>query len=205
VKLAEIFNAVPDRSALVEDHAINANATLPTFDPRYSKIVGTIDGRDVWGSRCFPQHHVFALRAGENVEAFIVLRDATVTEHNAHPLTRMFVSPDADKRGYVTALILFVTKKLQLRLILTHDEPLTSDGWSWVTSAIRHNRISAFNAQTGVALTADDIASDRTVGGKTDLAVLIEKCSSPDALFGSGEYRQLNEMIYVIEENSKFD
>ena len=187
---------------------MNAAVTLPDFNPRYAKIVGTMDGLDVWLTRFFGEkYNTFAFRDGEELLAFVVVGSSST--HDAYPLVRMWASPNHRGRGLTTALVMFMTKKLNTRLVIRADEPLTDEGWNWLIKAVQRNKVKAINAATGTALTADDIKSDkmkqRNTGAKTDLSVVIERDVSRYDLFGSGGHRQLNEVVYVVDGKEGLD
>lgn len=208
MKLSDLMAAVPDLSSLHEDYAVNAAVTLPDFNPRYTKVVGTMDGLDVWLTRFFGEdYNTFAFRNGEELLAFVVVGSTPLQD--AYPLVRMWSAPNHRGRGLTTALVMFMTKKLNTRLVIRDDEPLTDEGWNWLIKAVQRNKVKAINAATGAALTADDIKSDkmkqRSTGAKTDLSVIIERDVSRYDLFGSGGHRQLNEVVYVVDGKEGLD
>ncbi len=196
MKLQDIFTIVPTYLDLLhEDHGISLDSTdIPDFNPRYSKIVGTFDNKDVWASRYYPGHHVFAFIEQEQLMAFIVIKDNLV--NNCHPLTRLWSTPSKNTIGYITALVLFVLRKLQLPLIITPDEPLTTHGWNWLIKNVKREKIIAYN-QNKIRLTADDIFDDKLKNTKTTLSVILESHPSNFPIFGNG-YRQLSEPNLVI-------
>lgn len=209
MKLRDIFSAMPTQSTFHEDYAIDAAITFPDFNSRYAKIVGTFDGLDVWDTRFFePNHHTFAFRneSGKAI-AFVVIEENMF--NGAHPLVRMWSDKEHRKRGLITALILFITKKLQLRLIIKSDEPLTDQGRNWLVAAVKSNKIKAINAATNRPLTIDDVTKDienrKSINTHTDLSVIIESGKSRYPLFGSGGHRQLNEMIFVVDGPDEID
>ena len=206
--LLDLMTSMPDLSSLHEDYAVNAAVTLPDFNPRYAKIVGTMDGLDVWLTRFFGvEYDTFAFRDGDELLAFVVV--GSTPSQNAYPLVRMWSSPNHRGRGLTTALVMFITKKLNTSLVILDDEPLTDEGWNWLIKAVQRNRVKAVNAATGAALSADDIKSDKmnqhNTGAKTDLSVIIERDVSRYSLFGSGGHRQLNEVVYVVDGAEDLD
>jgi spermidine/putrescine-binding protein len=198
VKLQDLFECIPSDLALMnEDYATDINMReLPDFNPRYAKVVGTFDGMDVWLTKYFSGYLTFAFRTGETLDAFIILKDEQYKD--AYPLTRIWSS---GKKGYVTALILFLLRKKHIKLILSHDEPLTDDGWRWLSNSIIRNKFKIKNANTGLPVSYEDIINDKkhiiTSDESSPLEVILESHKSREKLFGTG-YRQLPEMIYVI-------
>lgn len=208
MRVADILCAMPEMTLMHEDFAVHPAITIPDFNPRYSKIVGTMDGLDVWLTRFFGEkYNTFAYKDGEQAIAFVVVE--SLPTDSAYKLVRIWSDSKHRGRGLVTALILFLTKKLNMRLLLQNDEPLTDDGWDWLIRAVHHNKIKAFDASTSQQLNAKQLKQDRKLqkktGGKTDLSIIIERDISRFPLFGSGGYRQLNEMIYVIDGPLKLD
>lgn len=208
MKLSDILQAMPDLSLVHEDLAVSAATSLPDFNPKYSKVVGTMDGHEVWLTRFFgEEYNTFAFREWTTLLAFIVVNAHPVGD--AYPLVRLWTSPHYRGRGFVTALVLFVTKKLGSRLILMKEEPLIDDGWNWLIKAVERKKITALDASSGQQLTSDDIQRDyqrrKNSSHETELSVIIERSTSRFPMFGSGGYRQLNEMVYVVDGNEGLD
>jgi GNAT superfamily N-acetyltransferase len=200
MKIKEVFTLLPSMSYFIEDHAIDANISIPDFNPRYAKIVGTVDGMDVWATKYFgDKYTTFAFRSDEQLISFIVVEDRKVK--GSHPLVRTFCDPQYRKQGYITALVNFVTHKLRLRLILLPSERLTPDSWNWLVSAVQANRITTLNGSTKQPLTVDEILAAQQTQTPTDLSVIIETGQTKQPVFGSGVFRQLNEMILFVNDS----
>ena len=141
MKLAELFDSPPIieqrdwAGKLIEDFALPITQELPTFDPRWSKIVGTIDARDVWGSRCWKGVDVYAFRTGSTLDAFIAVKTRKVG--GALPLVRVWCDPNQRRRGLISALLGFVTKKMHNRVIVVKKELLTPDGIEWLVKLVK--------------------------------------------------------------------
>jgi hypothetical protein len=196
MKLLDIFSLTPDRTLLVEDHAVDINmADLPDFNPRYSKVVGTVDNQDVWASRYYPGYHVFAFRDNDQIKAFIVIKDQQV--HDAHPLTRMWSMETKETAGMVVALIVFLLRKINMKLIVTDDEPLTPKGWNSLIRGVARGSFRAVDAKTSQPLSAIDLQAERTGGRRTETAVVLEGDRSAFPIFGNG-YRVLSEPVMFI-------
>jgi hypothetical protein len=197
VKLSDIYHQAPNLSLFHEDFAINANITIPDFDPRYAKVVGTMDAKDVWGSGYFgPNHTVFAFRNNDEVEAFIIVDN---NQYKGHcPLTRLWSNPKYQGRGYVTALVQFVLKKLKLPLCITSDEGLTTDGWQWVIKAVGAQRVKVAD-ESGTEVSVEQLTTEfnNRVRTKTELFFEQDDSSTIESLFGTG-YRTLTEMTKYI-------
>lgn len=91
-----------------------------------SHIIGDIDGQDVWLFHHDGQDLCFFKNDGQIV-AYIVL----LGSHLRGVRNRTKVS------GLVTALIMFVTKKIDEPLEITSTEPLTPEGFNWIKSLIK--------------------------------------------------------------------
>lgn len=199
MKINQIISQVPpDLSVFREDHAIAMSSSLPDFNPRYAKVIGTMDGKDVWITRFFgEEYNTFAFREGEDLLAYIVIGRDKIDD--AFPLVRIWSSGQIT--GAITTLVRFVLSKLQLKLIITDDEPLTKQGWNWLIRATERGKLKAYNATTREQLFGDDLRKDRASGFKTDLAVIIESDKSKYPLYGTG-YRILGEPIYTLGDKN---
>lgn len=199
MKISQIISQIPpDLSLFREDHAIAMSSSLPDFNPRYAKIIGTMDGKDVWLTRFFgEEYNTFAFRDGEDLLAYVVIGKEKVG--NSFPLVRIWSSGQV--AGAITTLVRFVLSKLRLKLIITDDEPLTKQGWNWLIRATERGKLKAYNAATKKQLSGDDLKKDRMSGFKTDLAVVLEGDKSKYPLYGTG-YRVLGEPVYTLGDAS---
>lgn len=202
MKLSDLFSTIPDDELKVihEDIADGfLPKQLPDFDPRYSKIVGTMDGHDVWASRFYPGHHVFAFRTNEEVLAYIVIRDQL--HIGAHPLTQVWSRQTKDTAGMATALVLFLLRKLQFKLIVTSDELLTPWGQTFLIRNIDRNIFKAQDATTHAAVTGEEVkrnlANVKQTKEPSDMAIILEGWRIKYPLYGTG-YRQLPELTLAI-------
>lgn len=202
MKLADLFSTIPeDELKIVHEDIADGflPAQLPDFNPRYSKIVGTMDGHDVWASRFYPGHHVFAFRSDEELLAYITIKDQM--QSGAHPLTQVWSRQTRETAGMTTALVLFLLRKLQFKLILTADELLTPWGQSFLIRNVERNIFKAYDVNTQAAVTGEDIkrnlANVKQTREPSDLAIVLEGREIKYPLYGTG-YRQLTELRLAI-------
>lgn len=160
MKLAELFDCPSLKAAneimAAEDFAIGISDQLPDFNPRWAKVVGTADGRDVWGSRCFGDEiDVFAFRTENKCDAFIALSNTDIK--GAQPLMRVWCAPAERGKGLTAALLGFVTKKLKNKLLVAKKEPLTKDGKDWLIKLIKNPRGFIFTTVDGKQVNPVDV------------------------------------------------
>jgi hypothetical protein len=189
--LRDLFHSPP----LHEDFINKAFIDEPDFSPRWSKIVGTIDGRDVWGSRCWGEHlDVYAFRDDESLEAFIVI-DTSVTPH---ALVR--ISSNIKGKGLVTTLLGFVTKKLGNHLIIAKSEMMSADGQEWLKKLILNPHGFEIHDGHGNKILPsqidDELKKAKSSKQPGDLEIFIENQRSLP-LWGTG-YRIMNEMSQTL-------
>ena len=205
MKLIDLFNQVPHYLELLhEDFADSLEVRdFPKFEPHYSKVVGTFEGKDIWASRYYPNHHVFGIIENNNLQAFITIEDNLI--NGCHPLTRIWSKGGKTTVGYITALVMFVLRKVQLKLIIKDIEPLTQYGCNWLVKLVQRNRLTATNAITHNKLTSDEIVNDfnqsKTNRECTTLAIILEGEKFDYPLFSLG-YRTLSEKIQITGKNS---
>lgn len=132
MKLADLFRS-PEY--VDEDFAISIPKQFPDFNAKHAKIVGSIDSRDVWGSRCWKDKDVFAFRTGEQIDAFIAVDISNV--NGPFCLNRVWCSEDQRGKGLITALLGFFTKKMNNKLLISDDEPLTPEGFNWLYKLLK--------------------------------------------------------------------
>lgn len=173
----------------------------PQFDPKYAKVIGTFDGKDVWGSRFIPDHHVIAFRTNEILDAYIIVEDTLV--HGAHPIVRVWSRGGKERSGYITALILFLLRKLHVKLLIKSDEALTPEGWNLLVRSIQRGRFTAKDAATGKTVDKEHLNQDRILQQtvRTPLSLILESYKSKYPLFGTG-YRNVWEKVEVIGDET---
>ena len=116
MKLIELFQQVPEDFAVRPiSGARNHPHNLPTFDPAYSKVVGTFDAVDIWGSREKKGCETFGIKDGDTVAAYLIISENDVRP-GTQQLREIWVAEAYARRGYASALLLFVLKKLHAKL-----------------------------------------------------------------------------------------
>jgi len=207
MKLKELFSILPNLELLhiKEDFATDPAITIPDFNPRYSKIVGTYDGKDVWGSRFFgPDHDAYGFADKDQVLAFVVIGSDKNAKYDAYPIERIWTDPSQHGKGYATALILFLTQKLKVKLLIDKNEKLTQDSWDWLIKGVEKKRLNAIDVKTNKIVKLTKLKKELKQKQLTSTALIIESTSTLATLFGTG-YRILKEMPSIISENSYYE
>jgi hypothetical protein len=206
MKLIELFTKLPDAEIfhLKEDFINDPLITMPKFKPRYAKVVGTYDGREVWGSRFFgAEHDIYAFREKNATLAFVVV-NSRENEMGAYPLERIWTNPKHRSKGYATALILFITQKLGNKLIIQKDEPLTQDSWDWLIKSVEKNRLKVVDVETKKLVKVEKLKMELNQKQHTTTSLIIETTMQSKKLFGTG-YRILSEGAAIITERSFYE
>ena len=168
MRLSELFQVLP------EDHGRLIAPNIPTFDPRYAKIVGMFDGLDVWGSREYPKFDVYGIRADDgDVLAYCRISEAE-TEDHLRFLRELWTAENQRGKGLATMLLLFLLRKLKLKLLLAHDELLSDQARTMILRGFVANRFK-IRDRKGNKLDLDAAGKIlRTVGKTDDELVLTE-------------------------------
>jgi GNAT superfamily N-acetyltransferase len=206
MKLIELFTLLPDNEIffLKEDFASDPAITIPSFKARYAKVVGTYDGLEVWGSRFFgAEHDTYAFREKNTTLAFVVV-SSKKSEFDAYPLERIWTNPKHLRKGYATALILFLTQKLHNKLLISKDDKLTQDSWGWLIKSVEKNRLKVLDVETKELVSIEKLKNELNQKQHTSTSLIIETTMGSIELFGTG-YRILREMPIIITENSFYE
>lgn len=164
--LAEIFQQLP------EDYGMLPHANIPSFDPRYSKIVGKFDGYDIWGSREFPGFDTFGIL--EDGTAVAVCRIGSNGHDGIHPFHEVWTAPDRRGQGLATILMLFVMRKLGVRLLLGKDEVVSNDSRSMIWKCLTNKKYKMYRPDGTVVTDADAKKILFTLGQTDDEVILAE-------------------------------
>lgn len=201
MKLKDLFLVIP------EDYAIrpiaNNPLNLPTFDPIYSKIVGSQDNIDVWGSREKKGFEIFGFKNLESVIAYIILEEDEVVAQTVR-LRELWVKDDQRGKGLATGLLIFVTRKLKIKLLIDRNEIVSADARSLVKKAVDRGILKvAINKN----ITLDVALTDLT---KNDIEIVLfetarsklfgAQMQSPDGRITFAEHAVIN-----VGEASDFD
>lgn len=162
--LKELFSKVPEDFAM-RPLGSGVPQNIPTFDPRYSKVVGTQDGQDVWGSREKRNFEIFGFKDKDEVTAYIIIEENTTD--GAHALRELWVNPNHRRKGYGTGLILFLTRKIGIALLLKADEIVSPDARSVILKCIQDKLVKATSSDSTSPADALKIAH------KTDTSIRI--------------------------------
>lgn len=181
MKLCELFNKIP------EDYAIRTIAgsdnnplNIPRFDPAYSKVVGTFDGKDVWGSKETQGYDTYGFRDGEKTIAYVIL-DENETKPDTQIFKEIWVDKNYRRKGLGSGLILFLISKSKINLVLTPDELVSNDARD-IFLALGKSRKIKIEDQDGNLDTFEKILSDKT---KNKYSLLIKEDPNQKKLFGS--------------------
>lgn len=137
--LNELFSMLPEDYGHLNDPPSN----LPSFDPKFSKIVGTFDGHDIWGSRELgAAYNIFGIRDGGGVVLAYAIVE-TQENNGAHKLREIWANQQARGQGYATAVLMFVLRKLNVKLLISHDEPVSDDGRSFIVKGLKAKKFTA--------------------------------------------------------------
>ena len=124
--LKELFQILP------EDYGTLPVPNIPSFDPKYSKVVGKFDGYDIWASREIPDNDVFGIR-DVNGDVLSTCRIASDGIDKVHVFEEVWTREDQRGKGLATILLLFLMRKIGIKLLLKHDAIVSdnSRGMIW--------------------------------------------------------------------------
>ena len=193
MRLAELFKNIP----MYEDFGSlpNPPPNLPSFDPKYSKVIGTFDGYDIWGSREINGYKIFGIKENDKVASYIIIED---TDEVPVRLRELWVDQSLRGKGYATILILFLLRKIKLRLLIAHDEILSSDVRGFILKALKSSKFK-ISDPTGKLMTDVEVEKIFKKLGKTPDEVILHEEPVRWGLFGTDGL--LKEPYYVRGEN----
>jgi GNAT superfamily N-acetyltransferase len=208
MELFELFKRLP------EDYAHRTVAgpddrphNKPKFDPRYSKIVGTFDNKDVWGSKEIKGYDIFGFRDGEKTIAYVILDEREV-KPNTQEFKELWTDSNYRRKGLASGLILFLTTKCKTNLLLSPVE-LVSDDARDIFKVLGKSGKIKIEDQDGKLDTFDEILSAKM---KTDYSLLIREDVIQKKVFGSKMFLENNQStlaepysIGVMQDWSEFE
>ena len=110
---------------------------LPTFDLTQAKQEGDIENNIVWSFNDGVETFFF-FKPTNKISAYVVVMN---TKHRNHyPMVR--VENISAPKGSITALIVFVVTKMNMKLTVPENEPLTYQGMVWLYKLIKRKSSS---------------------------------------------------------------
>lgn len=208
MKLCELFNRIP------EDYAIRTVAgsdnnplNKPKFDPMYSKVIGTFDGQDVWGSKETKGYDTYGFRDGEKTIAYIILDEKEI-KLDTQAFKELWVDANYRRKGLASGLVLFLTTKSKINLVLTPNELVSDDARDIFTALGKSGKIK-IEDQDGNLDTFEKILSNKT---KTDYSLLIREDKVQKKPFGSKMFLENDQSTFaepysvgVMQDWSEFE
>ena len=181
--LKELFLSIPEDYAFRPVHGDDKKPTnLPTFDPMYAKVVGTQDGKDVWGSREKKAVEIYGFKDDNEVLAYLCLSEESTTS-GAYDLRELWVSPKHRNQGLGSALILFLVQKLGLQLCLAKDEIVSDDARQVLWKLAERGKINVFKNEKW--LSSSELEAEFNDKSKNDSELVIKEMKRNVPLFGS--------------------
>jgi GNAT superfamily N-acetyltransferase len=183
MKLLELFQKLPEDFAIRPLGIANSRPkNIPSFDPAYSKVVGTFDGKDVWGSREKRGYEIFGFKVNDNVVSYCIIGEEEVSP-GVQEFRELWTDDNYRGRGLGSGLILFLTKKIKIKLLLNKNEIVSPDARMVLSALAKTGKIKI--TSDGVTADYESIFNDRT---KNNIELMIESTPHPNKLF-SGEMR----------------
>jgi hypothetical protein len=119
------------------EYSSGIQSLMKHLDPKKSKLIGHVDTHEVYefdlgNGTCF-----FLYNQNNDTVLSYVAIDNEIT--NGHRHLRQLESA-VSKKGYISTLLYFLTRKQNLKFIVSNNEPLTQKGLNWIISSILSNR-----------------------------------------------------------------
>jgi len=141
-----------------EDRAVDFDVKrdeIPMFtDPKTSKPMGTFDGYEIRAERFCAGVDAYGVFDDATVKAVIFLSDkeANVIDRPVNDVIKIWVDPRSRGKGYATCLLLFLLRKLKLKLRV---DSVTDDGEMLIKKLVMGKKIDLVAVRDGVAIDAD--------------------------------------------------
>lgn len=195
--LAELFQRLP------EDWGHLPVPNIPSFDPRYSKVVGKFDGYDIWGSREFQGYDTFGIRDSDGV-VLSTCRIESTASFGTHKLKELWTSPTHRGKGLATILVLFLLRKIRVNLLLAHDEVLSDDARSTIMKGLVAQKFRATDPECE-ALTIDQVKVMFAKLGPTKDSLILTETKLNFELFSDTKIDSLSTWYFVRGMNQDLD
>lgn len=199
MKLEELFALIPT----YEDYGQLPHPNLPSFDPKFSKVVGVFDGYDIWASREIPNHDVYGIRDA-NGDVLATCRFSSSGKNNIRAFREIWTRDDKRGQGLATILMLFVMRKVGIKLLLQHDEIISDDSRAMIWKGLNNQKFKMYNVSgTVIDLpTANVILSTL---GKTEHEVILAEDKLNFGLFSNKKIDSGTEWYFVVGMNQDLD
>ena len=145
-------------------------------------LMGTIDAQQVFGIRSDTKLICFFKQDGK-ISAYIAI---DTNEHDGYnDLERMHNVSAA--KGSITALVVFLHKKYQVKYRIADTEPLTTEGRDWICKILDQGRGFTITDQNGKTTTSTDVRRSWTSALNTEnptpLSILIPHINASQQVF----------------------
>lgn len=173
----------------------------PALDKEYSRIIGTFDGYDVWGSLEKKGCETVGFKDSDKVIAYLIFSDNEISP-GVKEFIEIWTDPDYQRRGLAAGLILFVTKKLHVKLFLGKSSIVGLDSRSLLKSLADTGKVTITAGLTGDHADYAKILANTC---QNNFELMIESDASPWPLFaGDGdlvEHYSVGVMLPVADFN----
>lgn len=194
--LAELFQRLP------EDHGMLPNANIPSFDPRYSKVVGKFDGYDIWGSRELPGFDTFGII--ENNYVVAICRIGADGKDGVHSFHEVWTAPNRRGQGFATILMLFIIRKLGIKLLINKDEVVSDDSRAMIWKCLNNHKYKMYRIN-GTLIDFDEAKKILFTLGQTDDEVILSETKLNFELFSDTKIDSLSTWYFVRGMNQNLD
>lgn len=196
MKLEQLFQQLP------EDYGNLPQPNIPAFDPRYSKVVGQFDGLDIWGSREFKGCDTYGILDDDHVPLAICRIELTA---NLPILRELWTNDSHRGKGYATILILFLLRKLNIKLHIPATEVVSDDARSFIIKGLKFHKFKAYDIAGNLLdiSTAEDMLL--ILGTNEDELILAERSLGFDLFTDTWPDAPSNGRYFVVGMNQDLD
>lgn len=143
--------------------------------------MGFVDGHCVFGIQSMDKLIVF-LKSKNQISAYIAIDIAAQGGFNNLERMNNISAP----KGSITALLVFLHKKHNVKYRISSTEPLTDAGKDWLCKIIDQGRGFTITSGNGDVITADDVSKAhdqaRKSGRATPMSILIPKIHAANSV-----------------------
>ena len=140
-----------------------------------------MDGYDIWGSRELRSFEIYGIRNNDEVIAYVIIEEASID--GANKLRELWVDPTFRGKSLAACLLLFLLRKLQLKLLISHDEVVSLQARDFILKSLRASKFKALS-RDGNELSHDLVAKMFSQLGKTDDELILTEERVSWYLFG---------------------
>ena len=156
---------------IAEDHGRLFSPNIPKNEP--TKI-GVMDGIEIYGSKEFKGLDTISIRDESGILSYCHISDSLTDR--AFILKELWTRADQRGKGLATKILVFLLRKLNIKLLIAKDEILSDDSRKMILKSLQANQFKAYS-KDDVILSIDEVEKMFSKFGSTEDELILSERS----------------------------